>query len=224
MQAAPPRGPRPRLALPAGLYAILDADVAAARSGVEMARAVLAGGCRVIQLRMKGRASGAVLATARAIRDLAPAPELLLIVNDRVDVALAAGADGAHLGAEDLPVAAARRLVGRDLLLGCTAHSIEEALAAADAGADYVGFGPIFPTGTKALPIEPHGLDGLQRLCRRIPLPVVAIGGITEATAPAVREAGARGVALLGALARAEDPEATTRRLVRRLGGTPPGG
>ncbi len=206
---------------PSPLYAIVDADAARPRTCLELARALLTGGCRVLQLRMKERPAGTVLEAARAIRALA-SPGTLFIVNDRVDVAVAVGADGVHLGAEDLPVAAARGLAGPTMLIGRSTHSVAEARAAVASGADYVGFGPIFPTMTKAPSRDARGLDALQEVCAAVSIPVVAIGGVTEATAAVAREAGAAAVAMIRELAAATDVGATVRRLHERLQ-RPPG-
>jgi thiamine-phosphate pyrophosphorylase len=205
-------------AFPSPLYAIVDAATAHPRPCLDLARALLAGGCRVLQLRMKDHPSRDVLETARAIRALAP-PDTLFIVNDRIDIAVAAGADGVHLGAEDLPVPAARGLAGPRLLIGRSTHSLDEARAAAASGADYVGFGPVFPTVTKALSVAPRGLDALHDVCATLSIPVVAIGGITAATAPAARHAGAAAVAMIRELAVADDVAGTVRRLLEALRG-----
>jgi thiamine-phosphate pyrophosphorylase len=167
---------------------------------------------------MKDRSSGEMLAAAKALRSITQQAGATLIINDRVDIALAAAADGVHLGAEDLPIEDARRLVGPAMLLGRSTHSLDEAVAAVSAGADYVGFGPIFPTLTKALPHAPQGLDRLRDVCARIAVPIVAIGGITDATAPAVRAAGASATAMISELARAPDIEEKVRRLLTVLG------
>jgi len=205
------------LRFPSPLYAIIDAEAARPRTCLELAAAILAGGCRVLQLRMKDRPGSEMLDVARAMRALATPPSTLFIVNDRVDVAAAVGADGVHLGAEDMPVAAARSLVGPHLIIGRSTHSLEEARAARVSGADYVGFGPIFPTATKPLPCSPRGIDALREVCNALPIPVVAIGGITEATAGAARQAGAAAVAMIHALADADDVAAKARWLLERL-------
>jgi thiamine-phosphate pyrophosphorylase len=216
MTKASPRPASVATAFPSPLYAIVDAAAAHPRTCLDLARALLAGGCRVLQLRMKDHPSRDVLEAARAIRALAP-PDVLFIVNDRVDIAVAAGADGVHLGAEDLPVPAARALAGSHILVGRSTHSLDEARAAAASGADYVGFGPVFPTVTKALSIAPRGLDALRDVCATLPIPVVAIGGITAATAAAARHAGAAAVAMIRELSVADDVAGTVRRLLEAL-------
>lgn len=185
-----------------GLYVIVGGP-----DPVEQARAAIAGGARVVQVRVKDAPAGAVLEVARRVVALA-AGRALVIVNDRADLALLSGADGVHLGDEDLPVAEARRLLGPDLLVGRTTRTLEEARAALAEGADHVGFGPIFATRTKALPVPPRGLDGLAAVTAALPAPVVAIGGIGQDTIAGVARAGAACAAVIEAVYGAGDPAA----------------
>jgi len=203
----------------AGLYAIVGGGGAVAQ-----ARAAIAGGARVVQLRMKDAPAGAVLAAAREIVALAEG-RALVIVNDRADLALLAGADGVHLGDEDLPPAEARRLLGPELLVGRTTRTLEEARAALREGADHVGFGPIFPSGSKRLPVPPRGTGMLREVAAALGAPVVAIGGITAANAGEVARAGAACAAVIGALFDAGEPRENAARLAAALeaGRTPPG-
>jgi thiamine-phosphate pyrophosphorylase len=140
------------------------------------------------------------------------------IINDRVDIALATGADGAHVGPLDLPVAEARRLLGRGLLLGASARTPAIALEAAAAGADYVGVGPCYLTSTKQDVPAPIGTAGLAAVAKAVGLPVLAIGGVTAAQVPELLEAGAYGVAVVSAIGAASDPAGATRELVKILG------
>ncbi|HYG69727.1 MAG TPA: thiamine phosphate synthase, partial [Anaeromyxobacteraceae bacterium] len=179
-------GPARRARL-AGLYAIVGGPDAVARAG-----AALAGGARVVQVRVKDAPAGEILDVARRIVALARPAGALVLVNDRPDLALLSGADGVHVGDDDLPPAEARRLLGPDLLVGRTSRTLEEAEAALAAGADHVGFGPIFGTRSKALDVAPRGVEALRAACARLPAPVVAIGGITEANVAEVAAAGAR--------------------------------
>lgn len=185
-----------------GLYVIVGGP-----DPVEQARAAIAGGARVVQVRVKDAPAGAVLEMARRVVALA-AGRALVIVNDRADLALLSGADGVHLGDEDLPVAEARRLLGPDLLVGSTTRTLEEARAALAEGADHVGFGPIFATRTKALPVSPRGLDALAAVTAALPAPVVAIGGIGQDTIAGVARAGAACAAVIEAVYGAGDPAA----------------
>jgi thiamine-phosphate pyrophosphorylase len=141
----------------------------------------------------------------------------IFIVNDRVDIALAVGADGAHVGPDDIPVAEARKLLGLGLLLGASVRSVEDAVAAVAAGADYLGTGPCFPTSSKEALPEPIGPEGLSAVAHGVKVPVVAIGGVTAARVPEVLGAGAHGVAVIGAMADAVDPASAARELVARI-------
>jgi thiamine-phosphate pyrophosphorylase len=188
----------------AGLYALVKAP--------EEARAAIAGGARVVQVRMKGAPAGEVLDAARRTVALA-AGRALVVVNDRVDLALLSGADGVHLGDEDLPVAEARRLVGPDRLVGRTCRTLEEARAALREGADHVGFGPIFPSRTKPLALPARGLDALREVAAALGAPVVAIGGIDLSNVGDVARAGAACAAVVDAIFGGKDPEANAARL-----------
>jgi thiamine-phosphate pyrophosphorylase len=184
-------------------------------SPVAQARAACAGGASVVQLRAKQAVDREVLAWAAEIRALATRAGVLFFVNDRFDLALAAGADGAHLGQEDLPPASVPSEARARLLLGRSTHTLEQARAALDEPVDYVAFGPIFGTRSKESPWEPRGLAQLEAVAHRLdPLPVVAIGGIDARNAASVREAGAAGFAVISAVAAAPEPLAATRELV----------
>lgn len=199
---------------PAALYPIVDgADATARRPLID---ALLEAGVPWLQLRCKGTPASSFLATARALVAAARARGARVIVNDRIDVALASGADGVHLGQDDLPLADARRLAGDRLVIGISTHDVAEARAAQDGGADYVGFGPMFPTATKADAYPQRTFDELARVRAAITIPIVAIGGISEATAPSVLAAGADAVAMIGALAASDDPRTLVRRLLAR--------
>jgi thiamine-phosphate pyrophosphorylase len=170
-----------------------------------------------VQLRLKGTGAGTMLAAAAAIAPRARAAGALFLVNDRPDVARAADADGVHLGQDDVPVAAARRVLGPGKLVGVSTHDPEELAAAVAADVDYVGVGPVYATSSKVGARAPRGLDLVRAARRLTTLPLVAIGGITPDTAPAVLAAGADAVAMIGALVRAADPAATVRETVARL-------
>jgi len=200
-----------RLARLSGLYAI-----AGAPDPVEQARAAIAGGARVVQVRLKGRPAGDVLEAARRVVDLARG-RALVQVNDRADLAQLAGADGVHGGDEDLPPAEARRLVGPERLVGRTTRTLEEARAALAEGADHVGFGPMFGTRSKALALPPRGLAALREVCAALPAPVVAIGGITEENVADVAAAGAACAAVIDDLFGRGDPEVRARILSARF-------
>jgi thiamine-phosphate pyrophosphorylase len=204
-----------RLALPP-LYAIVD-PLDTGRSPTDLAAALLAGGARMLQLRLKAATSRELLDVARAIRALTRPADALLLVNDRPDVAHAAEADGVHLGEDDLPIAAARVVLAPGAIIGLSTHDVAQARAAAAAGADYLGIGPIFTTTTKANALAAGGLALVREVRAAVSLPLVAIGGITPDTALAVRTAGADAVAMIGALVRAPDVTAAVRHTLRRL-------
>jgi thiamine-phosphate pyrophosphorylase len=199
----------------AGLYLVTDERVGreARRAVVEQA---LAAGVRVVQLRDKHALGRALLEEARALGALCRAYGALLIVNDRADVAVAAEADGVHVGQEDLPLAAARQIVGPDRLVGVSASTVEEAVEAERGGADYVGFGAMFPTPTKA-DAEYAGPQLLAEARRRVRIPLVAIGGITLANLPEVLAAGPDLVAVVSAVFGADDPAGAVRALLAAL-------
>lgn len=199
------------------LYAIVD-PLDTGRSPADLAAALLAGGARLLQLRLPAATARALLEAAQAIVPLARTHGATFLVNDRPDVARAAGADGVHLGQDDLPVAAARAVLGPDAVIGLSTHDLDQARAAVGAGVDYIGVGPIFTTTTKTDALPARGLDLLRRVRADVALPIVAIGGITPATAPTVRAAGADAVAMIAGLVRTPDPTATVRALLPRLG------
>lgn len=199
------------------LHVLTDTDLQSRFSHVALTRKAIAGGADTIQFRRKTGRTRDLIATATAMRDLAAANGVPLIVNDRVDVALAAGADGVHLGQDDLPVKLAREMLGADRIIGVSAGNVEEARQGFSDGADYVGFGPIYATGSKEDAGAPQGLDRLAELARRVALPVIAIGGIARDAATDVIRAGAHGVAVISAICCQEDPEAATRAFVSRI-------
>lgn len=198
---------------------IVDAnDVTTRRAAID---AALAAGIDAIQLRDKRAAGGALLAAARPLRTLTRAHDARLIVNDRIDVALAVDADGVHLPAASFPVVAARRLLGPAAWIGRSTHAPDEAVRAATDGADYVVLGPIFATPSKAAFGDPLGLDALATAAARSARPLIAIGGITLAAAPDLRAAGAHGVAVIRAVLDAKDPGAVARALVAATNAPP---
>jgi len=201
---------------PAPFYPIIDTpDLAAVEPIV---RGVLEAGAPWLQLRCKGAPASAFLAAATALVRSARAAGARVIVNDRLDVALASGAAGVHLGQDDLPLEAARRIAGGRLVIGISTHDVAQARAAADGGADYVGFGPMFATATKSDALAPQSLDALTAVRAAIRIPIVAIGGIDERRASQVLDAGADAVAMIGALAASDDPRALATRLLAARG------
>jgi thiamine-phosphate pyrophosphorylase len=201
-----------------GLYVITDDRLVPGRSHVEIARAALEGGAGIVQLRDKRRDAGELLPIAREIRGMCRAAGALFLVNDRVDLAAASGADGVHLGQTDLPVREARELLGPEKLIGISVENAGQTAAAEDEGADYLGVGAIYGSGTKADAGAAVGPGQIARLRRVSSLPIVAIGGITLERIPEVRAAGADAVAVISSVAAAPDPAAAARTLVQVLG------
>lgn len=205
---------KPRFDL--SLYLVTDPAMTARRGLHATVAAAVEGGATLVQLRDKEGPAQALVETARALRALLAPRGIPLVVNDRVDVARAAGADGVHLGPGDLAPAAARAVLGPDAIIGCSVAA-ESQLAAVDAAVDYVGLGPIFPTGTKPDAAAALGEARFAAIRRQIRLPVVAIGGITAANAARAVAAGADGVAVVSAICAAEDPRAAAQALRRAV-------
>jgi thiamine-phosphate pyrophosphorylase len=196
-----------------GLMLVTDRRLAGGRPIEEIVAAAVRGGVTGVQLRDKEASTRELLETALLLRPMLDAAGVPLIVNDRADVALAAGAAGAHLGQDDLPPAAARRLLGPEAVVGLSVETPEQA-AAADSGlVTYLGVSPVFATPTKTDTKAPWGLDGLRRLRARTALPLLAIGGIHVGNAAEVLAAGADGLAVVSAICAAPDPEAAARSL-----------
>ncbi len=201
----------------AGLYLVTSQSLSAGRSTQDVVRAALAGGVRLIQLREKELPLRAYVTLAEELRDLTAQAGALLIINDRVDVALAVGADGVHLGQDDFPVPAARRLAP-DLIIGASTHSIEEARRAQDEGASYLNIGPVFPTGTKRWEGEFLGVEGVKRIARVTKIPFTVMGGIKKEHFSELVRAGARTLALVTAVTAAPDPCRAAHELLELLG------
>lgn len=192
-------------------YAIVDP--AGGHEPVALAETFLDSGARIMQLRLKDAPGRDFLAAARAIAGLCRNRGAILIVNDRVDIAILAGAHGVHLGQEDLPLEAARQIAGRDLLVGISTHTVEQARAAENRGADYIGFGPMYPGGLKNIAAG-MGLDNLRAIRAAVRIPIVAIGGITEARVAETLAAGADAVAIITDVVNAPDIGAKVRSIL----------
>lgn len=201
------------------LSLIVLTDEAQARDGrlLAVVRAALRGGAPAVQLRSKDAPAREMVEFTRLLLAETRSAGALLFVNDRVDVALAAGADGAHLGDDDLPLPAARRIVPPGFLLGRSVETPEQARVAEREGADYLGAGPVFPTGSKPDAGEPIGLARLRHIADAVQIPTVAIGGIDADNTGVVRRAGAVGIAVIRAVMQAEEPEEEVRRLLHEL-------
>src|SRR3989475_5317167 len=221
-------------ALPQRLYLTLDPAVAGFRlrppapdaprrvpfpALVELVTTALTTGVRLFQLRMKTPHTGEFYDLAAQFCALVRAGGGTFIVNDRADVAKGVGADGVHLGQEDLPLADARKIMGPDKLIGISTHNLRQAVEAEAGGADYIGFGPIFPTSTKGHPDPVVGLAGLREVRAKVRLPIVAIGGITTKNVREVVAAGADCVAVISAVLAAPDPGKAMAELVKGIEG-----
>jgi thiamine-phosphate pyrophosphorylase len=199
------------------LYLVLDPRLCRGRRPEEVARLAVRGGVSAVQLRDKECTTRDYVEQARRLHDLLAPLGVPLIVNDRVDVALAAGAEGVHVGQSDMPTDVVRRLMGQDALLGLSAGTEQEALAAEGTAVDYLGVGPIHPTSTKADTPPEWGLAGLRRLRPRTRQVIVAIGGVNASNAAELIRAGADGIAVVSAICSAEDPERAAAELRRAI-------
>ena len=188
-----------------GLNVITDEGMAHGLGHVEIARKVAEGGADVIQLRDKARTGKDLLSIALQIREIARSSGISFIINDRLDLALASGADGVHLGQEDLPVPFARRVSPRGFIIGMSVRTVEEALIAETEGADYVALSPIFDTATKSDAGPGKGLERLRVIKSAVSIPVIAIGGIGKDNVRQVMDAGADGVAVISAVVGQKD-------------------
>lgn len=204
---------------PARLYPIIDTLGDPALSYTALTQAVLDAGVRFLQLRVKGEPSGRYVAIARAVKALTDRAGAQLIINDRADIARLVDAAGVHVGQDDLPPAAARAVVGAGKIVGFSTHNLDQIVrAAADGAIDYVGFGPVYATGSKVDPDPVVGLEGLCLARAAVRVPIVAIGGITQGTLRAVLAAGVDAVAMIGEIVRASDVTARVREVMRGVG------
>lgn len=202
----------------AGLYLVTSQALSRGRTTLEIVDAALAGGARLIQLREKEMPVPDFLRLAELLRAHTARAGALLIINDRLDVALAVGADGVHLGQTDFPIASARRLAP-DLIIGASTHSPAEARAAERAGASYINIGPLFPTQTKIWSGKFLGLEGLAKIARRVTIPWTVMGGIKPEHVPALIQAGAHTIAVVTAITAANDPAQAARELLFEIRG-----
>ncbi|MCP4683482.1 MAG: thiamine phosphate synthase [Desulfobacterales bacterium] len=201
------------------LHVLTDIILQSRFSHVELARSAIAGGADTIQFRQKSGSAREMIEVARQIKHLCADAGVMFIVNDRVDIAIAAGADGIHLGQDDFPIPLARQIMGENSIIGGSAATKEEARKCFSEGADYVGLGPIYPTSSKEDAGMAIGSDLLKDIAYSIPLPIIAIGGIGVKNVSEVIEAGANGIAVISAVCCREDPEQETKALYQALCG-----
>ena len=195
------------------LYLVTDRGLARGRSTLDIVQAAVYGGVTCVQLREKDCSTLEFIEQALAIKNFLNAREVPLIINDRLDVVLAAGADGVHLGQSDMPLETARKIAGRSMLIGISAESVQDAVEAEKGGADYLGVSPIYATPTKSDTAPPLGLAGLREIRNRVKIPLVAIGGLNKFNAAEVIRHGADGVAVVSAIVAADDPGTSAMNL-----------
>lgn len=204
-----------------GLYIVTDEILAPGCSHIQIARESLAGGANIIQLRDKRRGGAELYTIAKEIRSLCNEYSAEFIVNDRLDIALLTGADGVHLGQDDIPVSAARTIAPRPFIIGISVGSVEEAILAEKGGADYLGVGPVYPTGTKKDAGPAVGPSLIRKIREKTKIPIVAIGGINLSNARDVIDAGADGIAVISAVICSPDITIASREFVQLLSGKP---
>jgi thiamine-phosphate pyrophosphorylase len=195
------------------LYLVTDRNLAKGRSTLDIVRAAVAGGVTCVQLREKECSTREFIEQALAVRNFLKDRGVPLIINDRVDVALAVAADGVHLGQTDMPLKSAQKIVGDSMIIGISAESLADAVEAERNGADYLGVSPIYATPTKIDTAPPLGLEGLRAIREAVKLPLVAIGGLNRDNAAAVIRSGGDGVAVVSAIVAAGDPAGAARQL-----------
>jgi thiamine-phosphate pyrophosphorylase len=201
-----------------GRFHVLTDTVLQCRlSHEELAELAIAGGADTIQFRQKQGATREMIRVAQQMQALCKGAGVAFLVNDRVDVAIASHADGVHLGQDDFPIPLARKLLGEEAIIGGSASSMEEARKCLLEGADYIGFGPVYPTTSKEDAGPVGGLDLLKQIVQAIPLPIVAIGGIGRENTPLVMKAGVHGIAVISAVCCQEDPMEAAKCLRRLL-------
>jgi len=206
------------------LHVLTDTLLQSRFSHVQLAEMAIAGGADAIQFRQKQGSTRELIEIATQMKRVCAAKGVAFIVNDRIDVAIAARADGVHLGQNDFPIPLARELVGKEWIIGGSAATLEEAQKCLADGADYVGFGPVFPTDSKNDAGPVSGIQTLKMIAETIPLPIIAIGGIGSENTPAIIQAGAHGIAVISAVCCQDDPCQATNRLCELLYSATPGG
>lgn len=196
------------------IYLVTDDGCLQGRALIDCVRKALDGGVTLVQYRAKTASSAEMYAEALQLKALCDSFKVPLIINDRLDIAMAVGAAGVHLGQDDLPCAAARRILGEDYIIGVSAHNPAEAAEALERGADYLGCGAVFGTATKA-DVKKLGTDGLAAICKAKGLPVVGIGGVTADNYREVRVAGADGAAIVSGILAQPDIRTTVRAIAK---------
>jgi thiamine-phosphate pyrophosphorylase len=199
------------------LHIITDADLQNRFSHIELAQLAIAGGADTIQFRQKAGSTRELIETASRMKKLCLEAGVVFIVNDRLDVAMASEADGVHLGQDDFPIPLARTILGRDKIIGGSAVSLKESQKCLEEGADYVGFGPVYPTSSKDDAGPVSGIPLLKQVAETVSIPIIAIGGIGLDNIKEAIQAGAKGIAVISAVCCQLDPEKAARELFEAL-------
>ena len=198
-------------------HVITEANLQDRFSHIELTAMALAGGADTIQFRSKSDATREMIDTASKMKILCKEAGVPLIINDRVDIALAVDADGVHLGQDDFPIPLARKLLGPDAIIGGSADDMEEAQKCLADGADYIGSGPVYGTNSKSDAGPATGVENIRKIAGQIALPVIAIGGVTDSNVNELLDAGAYGIAVISAVCFDDDPEAAARKFQTAL-------
>lgn len=201
------------------LHVLTDTVLQSRFSHLELARLAMRGGADTIQYRQKSGSTREMIRIASQMKQVCSDQGVPLIVNDRVDVAIAAEADGVHLGKDDFPIPRARELLGQEMIIGASASNVEEVEKCLLDGADYVGFGPIYPTSSKDEAGSVKGIAGLVQVAKAVPVPIIAIGGINLDNVSEILQTGIHGVAVISSVCCQEDPEQAARALYQILHG-----
>ena len=199
------------------LHVLTDTVLQSRYSHLELAKMAIAGGADTIQLRQKSGSTKEMIAIARKLKGLCSEAGVPFIVNDRVDVAMASEADGVHLGQDDFPIPLARKLMGKGIIIGGSALSLEEARRCLAEGADYIGFGPVYATSSKSDASSPAGIEDMKKVVKKVPVPIIAIGGIHAQNVREVLQAGAYGIAVISAVCCQADPQQATLLLSQAM-------
>lgn len=199
------------------LYLVTDRQLSLGRPTTAIVAAAIRGGVSCVQLREKEMSTREFVAEAKTLKELLSPAGIPLIINDRVDIALAVAAEGVHLGQSDMHIRDARRLLGKTTIIGISAESLEDAQEAAEEGADYIGISPVYATATKSDIATPLGLDGVAEIRHHVSLPLVGIGGINQENCAEVIGAGADGIAVVSAIVSAPSPQEAAAELRSRI-------
>ena len=199
------------------LHILTDTLLQSRFSHIELTGQAIAGGADTIQFRHKLGPTREMIQVATEMKRLCNEKGVIFIVNDRIDVAIASEADGVHLGQDDFPIPLARKLLGDNRIIGGSAATMEDARKCLSDGADYVGFGPVFPTGSKDDAGPVSGIDILREIVETISLPIIAIGGIDKGNTPEVMKTGTHGIAVISAVCCKENPEEATKGLYKAI-------